>query len=137
MKQTFLLFLLTVALFSQPLHAGDKNDKTSNFWETLRSKVESLTPQKKLGVTTATGGVRGAPAATDDLYWKNDASAEQIMGSGELEAFAKAMKLIDSDDKVQAQAAFSEFIKKYPESSLHQDAAQALVLLQNASAPAK
>jgi len=136
MKQLVMLFLLGLALFSQSLHAGEKSDNTSSFWERLRGKVESLTPQKKLGATTATGGVRGAPAATEDMYWKNDASAQTI-GSDELEAFAKAMKLTDSDDKAQAQAAFSEFIKKYPESSLRKDADQALVLLQNASTPAK
>ncbi|MDO8262665.1 MAG: hypothetical protein Q7T21_05510 [Gallionella sp.] len=136
MKQLIMLFLLGLALFSQALHAGEKNDNTSSFWDRLRGKIESLTPQKKLGATTATGGVRGAHAATEDMYWKNDASA-QIIDSDELEVFAKAMKLTDSDDKAQAQAAFSEFIKKYPESSLRQDADQALAQLQNASTPVK
>lgn len=131
MKRLIMLFLLGLSLFSQTLHADEKNNNASSFWDRLRGKIESLTPQKKLGVTTATGGVRGAPAATEDMYWKNDASA-QIIDSDELEAFAKAMKLTESDDKTQAQAAFSEFIKKYPESSLRKDADQALVLLQNA-----
>lgn len=136
MKRFILLFLMGLALISQSLQAGEKNDNKSSFWEKLRSKVESLTPQKNLGATTATGGVRGAPSSTEDMYWKNDASAQTI-NSDELEFFAKAMKLAESDDKAQAQAAFSEFIKKYPESSLHKDADQALVLLQNESAPAK
>lgn len=133
-----MLFLLGISLFSQSLYAGEKNGSASSFWDRLRGKVESLTPQKKLGATTATGGVRGAPAATEDMYWKNDASAQTI-GSDELEAFSKAMKLTESEDKTQAQAAFSEFIKKYPDSSLRKDADQALALLQETgtSTPAK
>lgn len=136
MKRLIMLFLLGMSLFSQSLLAGEKSANTSSFWDKLRGKVESLTPQKKLSVTTATGGVRGAPAATEDMYWKNDASA-QTVAADELEAFAKAMKLTDLDDKTQAQAAFSEFVKKFPESSLRKDADQAIVLLQNTSAPAK
>ena len=136
MKRYIILILLGLALFSQSLHADDKKVNTASFWEKLRSKVESLTPQKKLGVTTATGGVRGAAVATEDMYWKNDASAQTI-GSDELDAFAKAMKLADSEDTAQAQAAFSEFINKYPESLLRKDADQALALLKNASTAVK
>lgn len=136
MKRLIILFILGMGLFSQSLHADEKKGNTSSFWDKLRSKIESLTPQKKLGITTATGGVRGAPASTEDLYWKNDAAAQTI-GSDELEAFAQAMKLAEKDDKAQAQAAFSDFVKKYPGSSLRKDAYEALVLLQNANAPAK
>lgn len=136
MKRLVVLFLFGLALFSQSLQASEKSGNTLSFWDKLRSKVESLTPQRNLGATTATGGVRGAPAASEDMYWKNDASA-QTLGADELDAFASAMKLTDSEDKAPAQAAFSEFINKYPESSLRKDADQALVLLQNASTPAK
>lgn len=136
MKQLMMLLLLGLALVSQALHAGEKNGNSPSFWDKLRGKIESLAPQNKLSATTATGGVRGAHAATDDMYWKNDAS-QQTIGSDELEVFTKAMKLTDSDDKAQALAAFSEFIKRYPESILRKDADQALALLQNASAPVK
>ncbi|OGS96025.1 MAG: hypothetical protein A3H31_04920 [Gallionellales bacterium RIFCSPLOWO2_02_FULL_57_47] len=136
MKQLIMLLLLGLALFSQALHAGEKNDKALSFWDRLRGKIESLTPQKQLGATTATGGVRGAFIASEDMYWKNDTSGQTI-GSDELEVFTRAMKLTDSDDKAQAQAAFAEFIKQYPQSILRKDADQALALLQNASAPVK
>lgn len=136
MKQLIMLLLLGLALFSQALHAGEKDDKSLSFWDRLRGKIESLTPQKQLGVTTATGGVRGAFIAFEDMYWKNDASGQTI-GSDELEVFARAMKLTDSDDKAQAQTAFAEFIKQYPQSILRKDADQALAQLQNASAPVK
>lgn len=136
MKKLTMLFLLSVVLVSQSLHAGEKSGDTSSFWDRLRSKVESLTPQKRLSATTATGGVRGAPAATEDMYWKSDASAQAI-DSDELDAFSRAMKLAGTDDKAPAQTAFSEFIKKYPDSLLRKDADQALALLQGTSAPAK
>lgn len=124
-----MLFLVGLSLFSQSLYAGEKSANSSGFWDKLRGKIESLTPQKKVGMTTATGGVRGAPAATEDMYWKNDASAH-VIGADELDDFEKAVKLTDSDDKGPAQAAFSEFINKYPGSPLRKDAEQAIALLQ-------
>lgn len=136
MKKLLMLLLLGLTLGSQALHADEKGDKTLSFWERLRAKIESLTPQKKSTVTTATGGIRGAPVASDDIYWKDEATAEAI-AADELEAFTRAMKLTDADDKAQAQSAFAEFIRKYPASALRKDADQALALLQNASAPAK
>ena len=135
MKRLILLFALGMAFFTQSLLAEEKKNDTSSFWNKLRSKVESMTPQKKLGATTATGGVRGAHVSSDDLYWKNDASTQTI-DPVEVEAFAKAVKLAEMDDKAQAQAAFSEFVKKYPGSSLRKEAYEALVLLQEANAPA-
>jgi TolA-binding protein len=125
MKRLLLLILMGLAFNPLILHAGDQGD-TMSFWERLRSKLESFTPQKKVTATNATGGVRGAAMESEDVYWKNDASAQTI-DSDELEAFKKAMALIDSGNKKQAQAAFSEFIKKYPDSTLRKDADQALV----------
>lgn len=136
MKKLLMLLLLGLALGTQTLHAGEKGDKTPGFWERLRAKIESLTPQKKSTVTTATGGIRGAPVASEDIYWKDEATAESI-AADELDAFTRAMKLSDGEDKAQAQTAFAEFIKKYPDSALRKDADQALVMLQNAGAPAR
>lgn len=136
MKKLSTLFLLVCALGAQALYAAEKGDTSLSFWEKLRAKIESMTPQKTTTVTTAAGGVRGAPAAANDMYWKNDATGQTIAAE-ELDEFKKAMKLADSDDKAQAQAAFSGFIKKYPASSLRKDADQALALLAKANTPAK
>lgn len=136
MKKIIMLFLLGLALGSQALYAAEKSDGAKSFWEKLRVKIESMTPQKKTSVTTATGGVRGALTSTEDIYWKNEATG-QMVPAEELEEFKKAMKLADTAENAPAQAAFSEFIKKYPESSLRKDADQALALLAKASAPAK
>lgn len=136
MKKFTMLFLLGLALGSQALYAGEKGGSAQSFWEKLRIKIESMTPQKKTSVTTASGGVRGTPGSTEDIYWKNEATGQTIV-SDELEEFKMAMQLADLDNKAQAQAAFSEFIRKYPGSSLRKDADQALALLGNASTPAK
>lgn len=136
MKRISMLLMLGMALASQGLYAAEKNDNKPSFWDSLRSKLESLTPQKKVTATTAVGGVRGAAVATEDMYWKG-ASSPQVIDADELEAFMAAMKLNDANDAAQAQSAFAEFIKKYPESTLRKDAEQALSLLQPASEPAK
>ena len=129
MKKLIMLSLLGLALGSQMLHAGEKSGNAQSFWERLRSKIESLAPQKRVTATNATGGVRGTSVSSEDIYWKGEASAQAI-ASDELEAFKAAMKLAESNDAAQAQAAFSAFIKKYPESALRKDAEQALALLK-------
>jgi TolA-binding protein len=125
MKKLTMLLLLGLALGSQALYAA--SDSTQSFWDMLRSKLESLTPQKKVTATNATGGVRGSAVAAEDVYWKNEATGQTI-DSDELDAFKKAVKLVDIGNKGQAKTAFSDFIKKYPDSSLRKDADQALAL---------
>ena len=137
MKKLTMLFLLGLSLGSPALYAGESGDKAMSFWDKLRAKVESFTPQKKSSVTTATGGVRGALlASSDDLYWKSDASSE-IMAAEELEAFTKAIKLTEANDKTRAKTAFSAFVKQYPNSALRKDADQAVAMLQTANTLAK
>jgi TolA-binding protein len=136
MKKLTTLLLLGLILGSQTLYAAEKGGSSQTFWEKLRTKIETMTPQKKTTVTTAAGGVRGGPVSTEDMYWKNEATGQLIPGE-ELEEFKKAMSLAASEDRTQAQAAFSEFIRKYPASSLRKDADQALELLAKANTPAK
>lgn len=140
MKNFTMLFLLALAVGSQALYAAEKSGGPQTFWDKLRIKIEAMTPQKKASVTTATGGVRGAPASAEDIYWKDEATGQTVVAE-ELEAFKKAVKLAESNSngkaQAQAQAAFGEFIKKYPGSSLRKDADQALVLLGNGKAPAR
>lgn len=136
MKKITMLVLLGLALGSQVLYAAEKADSSKSFWEKLRAKVEAMTPQKRVTVTTATGGVRGAATATEDLYWKDEATGQTIADE-ELEAFKSAMELTGLDDKTKAQAAFAEFVKKYPGSLLRKEADQALAQIGKVDAPAK
>lgn len=128
MKKLIMLLFVGLVFGSQVIYAAGQDD-TMSFWAMLRNKLESLTPQNRVTATSATGGVRGAPMASEDMYWKGDASA-QTVDSVELEAFKKAVAFIDLGDKKQAQTAFSEFIRKYPNSSLRKDADQALAFSQ-------
>lgn len=124
MKRLVMLFMIGLTFGSQTIYGEEQGD-ASNFWEKLREKLELLIPQKK-AVETTTGGVRGAPTVTEDMYWKGEVSSQTI-DPDELEAFKKGIALIDSGDKKRAQTAFAEFINKYPESSLIKDAKEALV----------
>lgn len=125
-KIVALILMFGFALGASFAHAESKQ---LSFWEKLRKKVETFTPQKQLGATTAVGGVRGAPSDANDIYWKGEA-VEEPVGAEELAAFKKAMDLATSGDVPQAQAAFEGFIKAYPNSSLRKDADQALAALK-------
>ena len=103
-------------------------DSWSGFWERLRMKIEQMTPQKKLGTTTAVGGVRGSAVEASDVYWKGEAKPQSV-DADELTAFQKAMGLVEAEQKEQAQVAFAEFAKAYPNSPLKADADQAMARL--------
>lgn len=124
-----ILFLL-MSLASLTLHAEGKNDSNLSFWEKLRTKIEQITPQKKVTATTAVGGVRGAKMATDDVYWKGE-KAGLSADADELDAFKKAMTLATAGEFEKAQVAFTDFVSKNPESPLRKDADLALAQLKS------
>lgn len=97
--------------------------------ERVRLKVEQLTPSKKLGATTAVGGIRGSAVAASDVYWKSEAKP-QFIDPDELAAFQKGVELIETDSVESARTALSSFLKTYPESPLRADASEMLTLLQ-------
>ncbi len=120
--------VFSLMLFAPVLHAADNGDSWSGFWDKLRMKIEQLTPQKKLANTTAVGGVRGAAVEAADVYWKGEARPQSV-DADELNAFQKAMVLVESDQKEQARIAFGDFVRTYPGSPLKPDADQALARL--------
>lgn len=129
MKRVIVLLLVLANIFTvAPLYAADNSDSMS-LWERLRRKIESFTPQKKIGASNAVGGVRGAPSDANDIYWKGEANKEDI-DAAELSAFKKATDLASAGETKQAHAAFTEFVKAYPDSKLRKDADQALAALQ-------
>jgi TolA-binding protein len=128
MKKLIALFVLLGVVLATPAYSADEKQDGS-LWERLRRKIELLTPKKKIQTTTAVGGVRGAQADADDVYWKGEAKAQPI-DSEELAAFKKALSLADAGDVAGAQAAFADFLKKHPDSRLREDAEQALASLQ-------
>lgn len=120
--------LLALAMPLAHAQGGAPGDSWSGFWERLRMKIEQMTPQKKLGTTTAVGGVRGSAVEASDVYWKGEAKPQSV-DADELTAFQKAMALVEAEQKEQAQAAFAEFTKAYPNSPLKADADQAMARL--------
>ncbi|MFN4352327.1 MAG: hypothetical protein ACK4F6_16105 [Hylemonella sp.] len=122
---TLLLAFGAATAFAQ---SSGQGDSWTGFWERLRMKIEQMTPQKKLGSTTAVGGVRGAAVEATDVYWKGEAKPQSI-DADELGAFQKAMALVEADQKDQAKAAFAEFSKTYPNSPLKADADQVMARL--------
>lgn len=132
MKKLYaVLFPVLMTIGSQAVYAEGQKDAPLSFWDKLRSKIEQMTPQKKVTATTAVGGVRGAKMATDDVYWKGEKVAHAV-DTDELDAFKQAMGLATAGELVQAQAAFAEFIARNPDSPLRKDADQALAQLQAA-----
>jgi hypothetical protein len=129
MKKLIALFVLLGVVLATPVYSADDKPDSNSWWESLRRKIEMLTPRKKITTTTAVGGVRGSQADADDVYWKGEVKAQPV-DAKELAAFKKAVSLFDAGDIAGAQGAFSDFLKKHPDSSLRKDAEQALALLQ-------
>jgi TolA-binding protein len=128
MKKLIALFVLVGVVLATPVYSVD-DTQGGSLWERLRRKIEMLTPKKKIQTTTAVGGVRGSLADADDVYWKDEAKAQPI-DTEELTAFKKALSLADAGDTAGAQSAFTDFVKKHPDSRLREDAEQALAQLQ-------
>ncbi len=126
MKKLIALFVLLGVVLAMPSYAAG-TAATPSLWESLRKKIEAMTPKKKLSTTTAAGGVRGALADADDVYWKGESKA---IDEDELSAFKKAMALVDAGNSAGAQAAFTDFIKQNPDSPLRSDAEAALAQLK-------
>lgn len=128
---TVLTLMLGMSLCVQPLYAEEATkpkEEATSLWDSLRKKIETFTPKKKLVATTAVGGVRGALVESDDLYWKGELAKKEI-NTKELEDFANALTLYESGNSEGAKNAFGKFISDYPESKLVADANQALELL--------
>lgn len=136
MKKILLSLILGASVCVSPLYAEEpteaaaKTEEASSLWDSLRNKIESLTPKKKLVSTTAVGGVRGAQIESDDLYWKGESVAQEV-NLDELTDFKNALTLYDAGNSEGAKNAFGKFVKDYPQSSLLVDANQALELLKS------
>ncbi|MCW8825566.1 MAG: hypothetical protein OQK78_03985 [Gammaproteobacteria bacterium] len=131
---TALTLILGVTVCAQPLYAEETNqpkEESTSLWDSLRKKIETFTPKKKLVATTAVGGVRGALVESDDLYWKGEIAIKEI-DPKELGDFENALVLYESGNTEGAQNAFNKFLSDYPESKLVTDANQALELLAQA-----
>ncbi|GAB4127093.1 MAG: hypothetical protein Fur0040_09930 [Sideroxydans sp.] len=124
MKKLLILLTMVGMTASMPGLAAD-----SSWWDSLRKKIETMTPKKKLSTTTAAGGVRGSLADAEDVYWKGENGGHAV-DADELAAFKQAMDMVGGGKQAEARDAFAAFIKQYPASSLKADAEAALAQLQ-------
>jgi TolA-binding protein len=124
----FTMLLIPMLLLCGIVQAAEDTDKAS-IWTKMRSKIEQVTPKKKVVSETVVGGVRGAQGeGSSDLYWKGE-NVKITAAPEELEAFQQALKLADQGEKTAAREAFGKFISTYPHSELLADARQAMHLL--------
>lgn len=122
-----IILVIMGLLLGSNAHAADS--KEIGLFESLRQKIELLTPKKKLTTTTSVGGVRGSLADAGELYWKGE-KTEQAIDADELFAFDEALSQAEAGDLVSAENGLSQFLNNYPQSQLRGDAEQALALLK-------
>lgn len=124
MKKTIgmLIVCLCVAVFAQ---AEEPKKQADTIWEKIRNKIEKITPKQKPTVTTAVGGVRGAPTERHELYWKGEEKPLAISAQ-ELDLFSAALQQAESGAASEATASFQDFLAKFPQSLLAADAESAL-----------
>ena len=121
-----ILFIFLLVLSLAALVVADDTKKETSFWDTLRSKIEKVTPTKKATVTTAVGGVRGAKNESgSELYWKGKEEKIEI-AADELALFNSAMDTAIGGEANDAITLFESFVSNYPESLLHADSLLAL-----------
>jgi hypothetical protein len=127
-KKLSLFFLAASVCVSTAIFAADDVGGTENFWVKLRRNTENFTPKKVDAKPIDTGGVNSALSNADNFYWKGEYT-HKLMDEDEMAAFKKALELGAKGENSQAQTAFSDFIKNYPQSALRKDADQALATL--------
>jgi len=123
-----LLILMSAPAF------GEQKD---GFWDRLQTKLEKVTPSKKVNAATAVGGVRGAKNDdSSDIYWKGrDKSPD--MNDEELEKFNLAMESRRKGENELALKQFEEFLNMYPQSQFRVEGLQAAEMLRTEIAAAK
>jgi hypothetical protein len=130
-KSAMLLGMLL--LMSAPVSGEQKE----GFWDKLQTKLEKITPTKKVSTTSAVGGVRGAKNDdASDIYWKGrDKTLE--MSDEELEKFNIAMESRRKGDNELSLKQFEEFLNLYPQSQFRVEGLQAAEVLRSEIAAAK
>jgi TolA-binding protein len=128
MKKTLGLLIATLFLAVIVQAAEPAKEEVSSVWEKIRNKIEKITPKQKPSVTTAVGGVRGARNDSHELYWKGEEKPLAI-SSEEIDRFSSALQLAESGAGSEATTSFQDFLEKYPDSLLVDDAKNALVEL--------
>ncbi len=126
------IFITCLALFMVVAVSYAEEKGEGGFWSKLKSKIETITPKKKSAATTAVGGVRGAPAdSADALYWKGKEIDGEV-AADELDKFKSALEYAINGNTGESLKTFDEFLARYPQSPLREDAMKAVKNLKAA-----
>jgi len=127
MKKNRVLFV--VLCVSLPLFLAGTAFGEESFWDSLRRKMETVTPAKKAASTAAVGGVRGAKNdGASDLYWKGKVEPIEV-NEEELRAFNVALQTAVIGEREESLKLFQDFLVSYPESPLKDDVSAAIAQL--------
>ena len=136
MRRILTTVLFLACLSVSTVYAAEPTTD-GGFWQTLKNKLEKITPQKKGTVTTAVGGVRGGKdQSNDNLYWKGEEPQVKV-NETEYANFNDAFQAATEGRTAEATAKFDSFLKDYPQSALREDALLALQNLQAKGAESK
>jgi hypothetical protein len=124
---------LSIVVFALLLFAvtalGAQEKKKEPFWNLLQGKVQKLAPRKKNTAPAAVAGIKGSKNDRADIYWKGKEKKVDI-DEDELTKFTLAMEYQEKGDKALALKHFNDFLREYPNSSLHGEGVQAVQLLK-------
>jgi len=122
----FVLLSVLIQLVSIGTAIGEES-----FWDSLRRKMETVTPAKKGASTAAVGGVRGAKnEGASDLYWKGKTQPLEV-NEEEIRAFNVALQAAVIGEKEESLRLFEDFLVNYPESPLKDDVTLAIAQLSS------
>ncbi|MGA1823206.1 MAG: hypothetical protein ACMUIP_00990 [bacterium] len=118
-----LILFLSVSLS----RAQEKKNETKNFWNKIKTKIQTITPRREKEVSTVVGGVRGAKDdSANTLYWKGEETKAVTVGEDELEKFTAALESATAGNVDESKKLFEEFLALYPKSTLREDALAAI-----------
>ena len=122
-----ILSLVILLLFAVTTQAAEAPQPS--FWDSLKSRIEKVTPRKKIIGTTAVGGVRSAKQQDENLYWKGKDVALEA-DEDELSLFKQALHSAESGKRNETIAFFESFLARYPQSQLKDDCLKAIAQLK-------
>lgn len=114
--------------------AAEKDEGLMGWLKALQRRIETLTPQRSVQLSTGVAGIRGAK---DDeqakLYWKGKDEAAPVTAD-ELEMFGAAVERALKGENAEAAKDLEAFLARYPDSPLTADAKKTLELMKKGSA---
>jgi hypothetical protein len=120
-KALLVLVVLLAVVFASVVQGAEKD----TFWDSLRVKLQKITPAKNINETTSVAGIRGAKNDSEsDMYWKGKDKTESVTEE-ELQKFNLALDAKMKGNSEQSLKLFDEFLIAYPQSPLRVDALQA------------